>query len=102
MNPKLELEIGELSLDGFSNMGSKSLGSTIEIELIRLLKERGVPPNFLNERNAGQLDFGAFDFAANSGPKSIGRQIAKTIYSGFNHNSAHPPSVSKTQAKSNV
>ncbi len=91
INPKLELDIGELSLDGFSHMDQKSLSSALEAELTRLLKEGGVPPNFLTNTATTQLDFGVMDLAANSGPRFIGRQIAKTIYSGFKQKNTFLP-----------
>ena len=97
VTPNLELDIGELSLDGFSHVDPISVGSTIEMELSRLLQERGLPSNFLTDRNAKQLDFGTFNLDANSGPRTIGRQIAKTIYSGFNQGNAHPSQAKEVQ-----
>lgn len=97
MTPNLELDIGELSLDGFSHVDPIRVGSTIEMELSRLLQERGLPSNFLTDRNAKQLDFGTFSLDASSGSRAIGRQIAKTIYSGFNQGHAHAPQAKEVQ-----
>lgn len=99
MIPKLELEIGELSLDGFWQIDQKSLGSAIEAELTKLLKEDGLPSGLLAQITATQLDFGTMALKTNSGARYIGRQIAKNIYSGFKQNTTSLPHTSEALTK---
>lgn len=99
MNPKLELHIGELSLVGFSHKDQKSLGSAMEIELTRLLKEGGLPSSFLANSTTTQLNFGTIDLAVTSGSRMLGRQIARTVYSGFDQPSAPPLQAIEAQPK---
>ncbi len=98
MNPKFSLDIKELLLDGFSNIDPKNLNTIITAELSHLLKARKLPNDFLSNQNIRQLDFGTFSLPPNSGPYTIGRQIAQSIYSGFNH--GKPYSIQKTKNKS--
>lgn len=97
MNPKLELNIGELSLDGFSHIDAENLSAIIEMELTSMLQEKGIPANLLSDMSTRQLNFGAFNLTQNSGSHILGRQIAKSIYSGFNQSSAHLQSQKEVQ-----
>lgn len=99
MTLKLEFDIGELSLDGFSNIDGKSLGAIIEMELTKLLKEPGSHSNFSSNTIIKQLDFGTFNLVPNSGPQTLGRQIAKTIYTGFNQGRVHSPQAKEAQTR---
>jgi len=83
MNSKIELNISEINLDGFPNVDRKTLAATIEMELTNLINQNDWPSNFSNKLNLKNLDFGSHDFPQHSGPRRLGKQIAKSIYSGF-------------------
>lgn len=98
MSKQLDLNIDQITLEGFSNIDQKSLAQSIESELTHLLKSQDLPSSFSAALSTRKLDFGHFDLPSNAGPKLIGRHIAKSIYSGFVKQGTMSSSAKRTEA----
>jgi hypothetical protein len=84
VNSRLNLDIEELTLVGFSPLAHKRLGAVVEEELARLFGENGVP-GWLEQRSALPiLDGGAFQVRAGAPEGVLGRQIAGAVYRAMN------------------
>jgi len=79
----LELHIEELVLHGFPAADRFEIGEAVERELLRLMTEgafRGLPARAgLTE----QLDAGRFRVATGARPRTVGAQIAQTVFAGL-------------------
>jgi hypothetical protein len=83
MNMNLELEIGELELDGFSAADRNRIARAVQRELERLFAERGVPHWLEEGGGVARIEGGRFEVAPNSSPESIGTLAARRLYGGI-------------------
>jgi hypothetical protein len=81
--PSVEIEIGELVLEGFSPFERYRIGEAVERELTRLLVEQGVAPNLRRGGEIENLDAGVFQLQANAQVGFTGVQIAQAVYSSL-------------------
>ena len=80
---KLELHIGELVLRGFDAGLQHEIRAEMERELAALLRaETGAAP-FRRRRDVSRLDAGSFQVESTSTGRSIGKQIARSVYRGI-------------------
>jgi hypothetical protein len=79
----IELHIEELMLDGFAPGDRYTVGKAVELELVRLLTEQGMPAPMTHDRNIARLDAGSLDVTPGSQPDAIGSQIAQAVYGGL-------------------
>lgn len=78
--PRIEIEIGELVLDGFAPESRHRIGDALERELARLLAERPIS----GELAGGErLDAGAFSMAPGASPEQLGAAIAGAVRGGL-------------------
>jgi hypothetical protein len=77
---KVRIEIGELILEGFDYHDHIRIGNAVRQELVRLIRENGLPEGLA--LHARRLGVGAPSFHASPGmnPISIGRETARSIY----------------------
>jgi hypothetical protein len=80
----IELNIEELVLYGFAYGDRYLISEAIQQELGRLLAEQGLPAATAQSGDLSHLNAGTFDMAPSSRPKSIGTQVAQTVYQGLN------------------
>lgn len=80
MNPTIELDIQELTLQGFSPNDAFYISKALEEELARLIEEGGLSEGFSQEAFYGQLVGKSFDFDSSARPQVIGKEIANSIY----------------------
>lgn len=73
---QIDVEIEELILHGFSPEEKWTIAKGLEVELLKLLGERGLPASWTT--SAARIDAGSV-FLGNRKSESIGAQIAKTI-----------------------
>ena len=84
MKPKkIELNIEELVLHGFSPGDRHDIGEAVELELTRLLADRGVPQSLERGREIANMDGGAFEVAQGLRAQVVGAQVAKVVYGGL-------------------
>jgi len=81
MNVRLHIE--ELVLDGFPPGDRYRIAAAVEVELTRLLTERGVPPGLASGGAVPSLDGGSFGVAPEARPDRIGAQVAQSVYGGM-------------------
>lgn len=79
----IKLNINELVLHGFSPLDRYRIGRAVELELTRLLTERGLPSSLSKGGEFASIDGGTFSFASNSGAEAIGSQVARSVYEGL-------------------
>lgn len=79
----IRLHIDELILEGFAPRDRDQIAAALEVELGRLLDERGVPQALANGGSIPRIDAGSFQAAATPRPQQIGAQIAQSIYGGL-------------------
>jgi hypothetical protein len=84
MNGTLALHIEELVLDGFGPMDRAALAAAVRHELERLLAAGDAPPFLKASHVVPRLDAGAFTAAPNAGARTLGTNVARTIYGGMN------------------
>ncbi len=77
----LELHIEKLVLPDLSAGERRRVISTLEQELLRLLREEGVPPQLISRQGTLPLDASQVTIAKDAKPDAIGRQMAQTIHS---------------------
>jgi len=83
MNNNVEINIEELVLHGFAPGDRYEIGNSLELELVRLFTEEGVPGVMSENSNVDGLVAGTFNTSANAKAKSIGIQTAESVYRGF-------------------
>jgi hypothetical protein len=76
----IEINIEELVLHGFKPGDRYDIGKSLEIELVRLFSEQGVPGVLSENMNVGRVDAGTFHVSSNINMESIGIQTAKSVY----------------------
>lgn len=80
---RIEVNIDELVLHGFSPAERYRIGEALEGELTRLLTEGGLPSGLVKGGQVDRLDCGSFDVKQGSKGESIGLQVAKSVYGGI-------------------
>ena len=84
----IELEIGQLVLDGVAPSDRHRVAAAVESELGRLLAERGLPTG-LGDGEPGSavvlrnVDGGSFEHRPGSAPRLVGARVAEGIYRGL-------------------
>lgn len=81
--PDVEIEIGELVLEGFSPFERYRMGEAVQRELTRLFLEQGVALHLQRGGEIENVDAGAIRLEANASGESTGAQIAQAVYSSL-------------------
>ena len=76
----LRLRIDELVLHGFAPQDRNRIRDALELELGRLLRERGVPDRLTDGASRPSLDAGQITLAPGLGGPAIGERIALALY----------------------
>ena len=79
--PGIDLRIEQLVVDGLPASHRDRFGNALQVELERLLAERGMAP--AADLDIGQLMAGNVLQAAPIRPESFGRQVAEAIHGGI-------------------
>jgi len=80
---RIEVNIGELVLDGFEPGDRYGIGEAVERELTRLFVEKGVPPGLAKGGDIPRLQGGKIEMMADSKAAMVGVNIAKSVYGGL-------------------
>jgi hypothetical protein len=84
MSPaRIELEIGELVLHGFSPGDRQRIGAAVERELARLLAERGVPASLTGSGGVERVDAGSFPLRPGARAEAVGAEVARSVHGGL-------------------
>ncbi|MFN8488140.1 MAG: hypothetical protein U0350_11145 [Caldilineaceae bacterium] len=77
---EVALHIEKLVLPAVSLTARRHIVSALEQELLRLLREEGVPPELKAEQGTHSLDASRITIAKDAKPDVIGRALAQAIY----------------------
>ncbi|MFE4519292.1 hypothetical protein ACFRMQ_34510 [Kitasatospora sp. NPDC056783] len=80
--PRFEIEIGELVFDGFERIDPDRLTAAFQGELVRLVRERGVPVAAAGDRALDVLS-GLPPLPASSSPQRLGEALARAVHAGL-------------------
>lgn len=83
MEPTLELHIERLVLHGVALRDRDRVGAALQVELSRLLTERGIPSRLSNSGALAELKVDGRSLAAGGSAEGMGVQIAQAIYGGL-------------------
>lgn len=79
---RIEVEIGELVLDGFAGIDHDRLAAAFRRELTRLVETRGVPLAAGGDRTLGLLA-GLPPLPPGASPRRLGEALARAVHSGL-------------------
>lgn len=81
--PKINLEIETLVLEGFDYHDHKRIGTAMKAELARLIAEKGLgsAADFIG--NSRQISAPSFEVPSDRNPRAIGVGIARSVYRGM-------------------
>ncbi|MFE2111431.1 hypothetical protein ACFXAF_36990 [Kitasatospora sp. NPDC059463] len=79
---RVEVEIGELVLDGFARIDHDRLTAAFRSELTRLLEARGVPLAAGGDREL-DLVAGLPPLPAGASPRRLGEALARAVHTGL-------------------
>ncbi|MGW1177595.1 hypothetical protein ACWD4P_28230 [Kitasatospora sp. NPDC002543] len=79
---RIEVEIGELVLDGFAHLDHDRLTAAFRAELTRLVEARGVPLATGGDR-ALDLLAGLPPLPADASPRRLGEALARAVHAGL-------------------
>lgn len=82
MKPNIDLRIEELVLHGFPPGERYRIAAALQSELQTLLAERGLPPAISNGGVIDRVDAGSVTIDPKASSRSIGRQVARSVYGG--------------------
>lgn len=82
-NQSVEINIEELVLHGFSRAHANKIGETLRSELAKLILEKGIPEGISEGGNINSVNGGNFQVSQNTHARTIGTQIAHSIYGGI-------------------
>jgi hypothetical protein len=77
---KVNIEIGELILEGFDYHDQQRISRAIEQELARLVSDNGLPEGVGTRRAASNIGALSFNAPSDMNPRAIGRETARSIY----------------------
>jgi hypothetical protein len=79
----IELQIDQLILHGFNRIDRRQVGSAVQSELSRLIREQGMPLSLNQSQVIRNMNVGEFKIGQSTGANSVGAQVAQTIYRGM-------------------
>lgn len=91
LQPSIELHIEELVLHGFPPGDRYPIQKALQTELERLFGERGLPQSLSQGGEQHHVDGGVFRLSSRARAEAVGRQIANTLYGGFQPRAGDPP-----------
>lgn len=83
MKQSIEINIDELILHGFSPADRFKIGNSLRSELAKLILENGMPAGISNGGDINGINGGTFQASKNMHARTVGTQIAKSIYGGM-------------------
>ncbi len=94
MKQPVEINIDELILHGFSDREGREIEASVKLELARIFMGNGIPEGIKNGGRLHDIHNGPIRISQKSRPKSIGKQVAETIYNGLKY---EPESSNKSK-----
>ncbi|MFJ6620683.1 hypothetical protein ACIQOW_24295 [Kitasatospora sp. NPDC091335] len=91
---RIEVEIGELVLDGFAHLDHDRLAAAFRRELTRLVKARGVPLAAGGDRTLDLLS-GLPPLPPGTSPQRLGEALARAVHTGLS-GGGRPPGRGRT------
>jgi len=79
----INLHIDQLTLHGFDRIDRHQVGSAVQSELSRLIREQGLPSSLNQAQTIRNMNAGEFKAGQNIGANSVGTQVAQKIYRGM-------------------
>jgi len=81
----IDLRIEELVLHGFSPSEARRVGSTLEVELGRLLGGGDPPQMLAADAEIASIDAGRISSPTTAKPEFTSAELAKAIFGGLSH-----------------
>lgn len=79
----INIHIDQLTLHGFNRIDRNQVGSAVQNELSRLIRQQGLPSSLNQTQTIGNLNAGKFKTGQSTGASSVGTQVAQKIYRGM-------------------
>ncbi len=79
----INLHIDQLTLHGFDRIDRNQVGSAVQRELSRLIREQGLPSSLSQTQTIANINAGEFKTGQSSGANSVGTQVAQKIFRGM-------------------
>jgi hypothetical protein len=76
---KIDFRIEELILEGFPAAYRGQIAEVIQRELTQIFTDRGMPPDWSQNRDLGRLDGVSFNFSPGASVETVGAQVASAI-----------------------
>jgi hypothetical protein len=80
----VELHIEELALHGFAPGDHRAIAAGMQMELERLLAERGLPEALTSGADLPSIGGDSLDLAPGGRPQGVGAQIARSVFGMLN------------------
>lgn len=80
LHSRIELEIGELILDGFTAGDRDAIAASLTRELTRLLGAESAAPFAPARQSVDRVDGGSITLPAKRHPDAVGVELARAIY----------------------
>ena len=80
---RIEINIDELVLEGFSYHDHRRIRIAFERELGRKIKEKSLPLAEAGKHSIQKIDGGSFAVPLDGDPRKIGNQVAASVYKGL-------------------
>ncbi|MFE6867520.1 hypothetical protein ACFVFS_13240 [Kitasatospora sp. NPDC057692] len=86
---RIEVEIGELVLDGFADIDRERVAAAFRVELTRLVEARGIPLAHGGDRALDRLH-GLPPLPAGTSPRRLGEALARALHTGLSGSGRSP------------
>lgn len=83
MDPRIELHIDELVLDGFAGLDGGAVEQALAESLTRLLAQQGVPASLAGGVSLPGLDAGAVELPSGLDSRDMGQRLGNVLYRGM-------------------
>ena len=83
MSYTLEFNIERLVLEGFSPHDRNRISNSLQLELTRIFREKGIPDSLKGNSEIARMNLGKVKVPSHNKPELIGNKVAQTIYSSF-------------------
>lgn len=77
---KININIRELTIEGFVNQDQNQISDALSAELFRLMKRKGFPVNISNDKTISNIEADTLNLSTNVISRSIGIEAARSIY----------------------
>jgi hypothetical protein len=90
---KIEVQIGQLVLEGFDYHDHKRIADAMKVELAKMIAEKGLGEIAAGRsKDTGPLSIPVFRIPSDKNPRLIGNEIARSVYKSLKQRATAAPS----------